>query len=111
MILHGTQARAETPWGVSDTKHKIADGITFYGTPSHGGFHISEGRFDSMPEPLKQFKTKYAPPLWYEEDCDWNIVVLAFPEYFSAEQFKTAKLQAIAMADYMPTVADYAKTL
>ena len=66
-----------TPWGISDSSERVAKGITFYGTPSHGGYKISQERFDSMPEAFRNYKP-FAKHLWYEEDCDWAIVRIAF---------------------------------
>jgi hypothetical protein len=34
-----------------------------------------------MPKPLRDFKP-FAGRNWYEEDCDWAIVALAFPQHF-----------------------------
>lgn len=70
-----------TPWGTPQQSKQIADGITWYSTASHGGFHVSARIKASMPEPYRSIKT-FAGGNWYEEDCDWSIVALAFPEYF-----------------------------
>ena len=48
---------------------------------SHGGYYVSPARVASMPEPLREFKP-WAGDNWYEEDCDWCIVALAFPQFF-----------------------------
>jgi hypothetical protein len=65
-----------TPWGKADLVEKITRGINFYNTPGHGGFKVSKGLLSKMP---KQYVN---PDGWYEEDCEWCKVVLAFPEYF-----------------------------
>ena len=65
-----------TPWGMADSSEKIARGIVSYSTPSHGGFHLSPIRQAEMPEALK------IESGWYEEDCDWCLVVVAFPQFF-----------------------------
>jgi hypothetical protein len=70
-----------TPWGHPDQLEIIADGITLYMTPSHGGFKISEARRKAMPEPYRSIET-FAGGNWYEEDCDWCLLVLSFPEEF-----------------------------
>jgi hypothetical protein len=70
-----------TPWGKRDHSQKVARGIMWYSTPSHGGYHLSQKRLEEMPEPYKSFKT-FAGKGWYEEDCDWALVVLSFPEEF-----------------------------
>lgn len=65
-----------TIWGTADCSMKIARGIVSYSTPSHGGFHLSPTRQAEMPEVLK------IESGWYEEDCDWCLVVMAFPQFF-----------------------------
>ena len=69
-----------TPWGTSDYEHKYAEGVTFYGTPSHGGFHVSSDRVRKIPVCL-QGLSGY-PVNWYEEDCAWAVVAYVFPEVF-----------------------------
>jgi hypothetical protein len=65
-----------TPWGTADYSEKVVRGIMQYGTPSHGGIHLSVGRQREMPEVLR------VDSGWYEEDCDWCLVAVAFPQYF-----------------------------
>lgn len=65
-----------TPWGTSDYSKKIARGVVFYGTPSHGGYHLSPTMNAKVPGALRN------PKGWYEEDCDWAIVAYVFPELF-----------------------------
>jgi hypothetical protein len=79
------QTTKDTPWGRADYKKVIADGITFYGTPSHGGFHLTPERQAAMPDALR-----LSDP-WYEEDCDWVRIVCAFPEAFEAETREKAE--------------------
>jgi hypothetical protein len=42
-----------------------------------------------MPKPLRDFKP-WAGPNWYEEDCDWSIVALAFPQFFPEDAVSAA---------------------
>ena len=70
-----------TPWGHSDSRKGYGEGITFYGTPSHGGFRVSAERLRAMPADLAAIDP-FAGPGWYEEDGDWAVVALAFPECF-----------------------------
>ncbi len=74
-----------TPWGTADYSKRIAQGIILYGTAGHGGFHLSETRQREMPEILRMDGG------WYEEDCDWSLVVIAFPQYFNPTEYKQAK--------------------
>jgi hypothetical protein len=79
----------ETPWGPSQTSREIAPGIVRYDTASHGGYYVSPARVASMPKPLRDFQP-WAGPNWYEEDCDWCIVTLAFPQFFPDDAFPVA---------------------
>jgi hypothetical protein len=74
-----------TPWGEADYYAAIAEGIAFYGTPSHGGFCLSEERLQQMPAYLRDARTRNTGP-WFEEDCEAALVVLAFPEEFTAQR-------------------------
>lgn len=70
-----------TPWGESQSITLIADGIQFVSTPSHGGFLLTPERREAMPQPYQSIQT-FAGGNWYEEDCDYALVMLAFPQYF-----------------------------
>ncbi len=78
-----------TPWGMSQTFKQIAPGVIRYDTASHGGYHVDLERLLQMPEPLRSF-TPWAGANWYEEDCDWCIVALAFPQLFPTEYLPDA---------------------
>lgn len=78
-----------TPWGIADSAEDVAEGITFYSTPSHGGYLISASRRKQMPKKLRDLKTLVGGN-WYEEDCDAAIVAAAFPEVFGEEVAKRA---------------------
>ena len=73
----------ESPWGLIVEQELIAEGISSVKTGSHGGIILSDDRQSSMPLHLRLD----AP--YYEEDCDWALVALAFPKYFQ-EQVKWA---------------------
>lgn len=72
-----------TPWGDADYEKKYAEGITFYSTPSHGGFKLSPERIAEIPKPLRGLGG-YTES-WYEEDCAWAAVAFTFPEVFVTE--------------------------
>lgn len=72
-----------TPWGMSQSARQIAPGIIRYDTASHGGYFVDDDRLAEMPAPLRSFGP-WAGKNWYEEDCDWAIVALAFPDFFPA---------------------------
>lgn len=73
----------KTPWGPAQFSRERAPGIVEYTTASHGGIHITKERYAQMPEEYRRHKP-WAGRYWYEEDCDWCVVALAFPDdYFS----------------------------
>src|SRR5690606_28528957 len=72
------------PSGVADYAREFAEGIVFYGTPSHGGFKLSAERLARMHPALREKGG------WFEEDCAWAKVAFAFPECFTDEQRKAA---------------------
>lgn len=74
-----------TPWGPSQTTERCGPGIMFYTTAGHGGFHVAPTLQATMPDALR------LKAGWYEEDCDWARVVLAFPQYFTSTYQAQAK--------------------
>jgi hypothetical protein len=74
--LEGDQDPTTTPWGKPDEVVQYAPGITWYSTPSHGGFHLDRERSAKVPAYMRRAGG------WYEEDCDWAIVATVFPEVF-----------------------------
>lgn len=76
-----------TPWGPSQYTDPLADGITVVSTASHGGIRLSDSRNQQVPVPLR------IDSGWYEEDCEANLAIVAFPDVFSAEQVASARDQ------------------
>ncbi|MHB0952758.1 MAG: DUF7007 domain-containing protein [Allorhizobium sp.] len=66
-----------TPWGASQHATIHADGIVSHTTSGHGGFHLSVARNVKVLEALRNASG------WYEEDAEWAIVALTFPEVFT----------------------------
>jgi hypothetical protein len=64
-----------TPWGMSDSQTKIADGIIEVSTPSHGGIWLSEERKAQLPAGIKNFTNDLT---FWEEDCDWVVPYILF---------------------------------
>jgi hypothetical protein len=94
-----------TPWGPAQVATKIAPGIMFYSTAGHGGYHISDRRRLTMPPALHDFEPML--PGWYEEDCEWAVVYLAFPQemmqHDGMEQWnKVNAMAATTLANYCP---------
>lgn len=86
-----------TPWGPSQETTRIARGITFYSTAGHGGFKLSAGRNAIIRKEVKDRTWGLrGHDGWYEEDCDAALVVMAFPEHFSAQQIQNAAQMVMA---------------
>jgi single-stranded DNA-binding protein len=95
----------DTPWGESDSEHVYADGIVFYGTPSHGGFKLDGIREDRLEEMLmdiglttEQARMGYEPG-WYEEDCCALAVLMMWPELFADESRTPRNVDSGEQAD------------
>ncbi|MBT9373426.1 hypothetical protein [Rhizobium sp. CSW-27] len=80
-----TRMSTSTPWGASQMAVIYADGVVAHSTAGHGGFHLSADR-NAKIHPLLR---KDLP--WYEEDCEWAIVALSFPELFTAHERAAAE--------------------
>lgn len=74
-----------TPWGMSDSQTVKTRGIIFYGTPSHGGFHVCHSLNGLIPEYMRRESG------WYEEDCDWAIVAVSFSQLFDEKELELAR--------------------
>lgn len=80
-----------TPWGHADTVKTVGDqGIRFVSTPSHGGIFVPDMLMAKMPEALKGSNSYSGCGQWFEEDVEWAIPVLAFPEQFPKADCKAA---------------------
>lgn len=65
-----------TPWGIATDREVIAPGIEAVETGGHGGIVLSAARQAAMPSHLRLEQP------FYEEDEDWALVALAFPEIY-----------------------------
>ena len=88
-----------TPWGKADHKTPITRGINFYSTPGHGGYSVSKGLFAKMNPALASIGEAYGGAFWFEEDCAYAAVYLAFPEHFDASKLACAHE---SIKDYYP---------
>jgi hypothetical protein len=71
-----------TPWGASQTTHKVMNGLTWYSTAGHGGLCVSKGLADKKLSPnAREEGIKYGGSYWYEEDAQWVIPVYENPEW------------------------------
>ena len=75
----------DTPWGFADQVKVISPGITSVSTPGHGGLHVADSLLAKMPRELAASNSySGAGSPWFEEDCEWALVCLAFPGAFDA---------------------------
>jgi len=72
----------DTPWGEVQVAQDIGPGIVKVSTSTHGGYILDEGALSRMPRSLRANKT-FAGDGFFEEDCDWCLICLSFPQYFS----------------------------
>jgi hypothetical protein len=95
-----------TPWGGVQDAEQIAPGIWSVFCSGHGGYKLSRERNVSMPECLR------IRGGWYEEDADWSLIALAYPDAFKPEHRDSAvkiaknwhplKYQAFAGVELQP---------
>jgi hypothetical protein len=81
-----------SPWGKPDKAERIAEGIWFVSSPSHGGFHISKDRNAKVPMVVRAMTSRHGLGFsgWYEEDVDWTIVAIVHRDVFPAEKVEEA---------------------
>lgn len=87
MEYQRTHRPTSSPWGAIQDAEQIANGIWQVSTASHGGFHVSAERMeasDFMREWVKHSFNGQGRAGWFEEDCDWSFVLLAFPDDWRA---------------------------
>jgi hypothetical protein len=89
----------QSPWGAVQSEKVLAEGITLITTASHGGIHLSRKHYLTVRLKFPDFSTFAGGP-WYEEDCDVAVVMVCFPEAFSAETVARAKAAINADTKY-----------
>ena len=67
---------SRSPWGTIDHVTVHAPGIASVSTPRHGGFKLDRSHNAKVPAACRRKGG------WYEEDCEYAISVLVFPEAF-----------------------------
>lgn len=96
-----TPCPTHSPWGGIEHKTELAPGIWWVSTPSHGGAKLSEERNAAMPDCLRRESG------WYEEDCQWALAALVFPEAFQIldtfNKVPTREAAPAIVRDWFPT--------
>ncbi len=81
-----------TPWGESDRADVLEPGIAFHSTPSHGGYKVDRPLLDKIPIEWRRVSFGgQGLQGWFEEDGDWCMVALTFPQHFNADVLKAAR--------------------
>jgi hypothetical protein len=92
-----------TPWGYADQSAHIGGGIYRVDTPSHGGYFVPDSMLHRIPLEQQEWAERWSQSRnWWEEDCCWAAVAVAFPELFPAEALPIARA---TLARYFPSPA------
>ena len=101
-IMNDTIYPKHTPWGAPQTRRIVVEGIVRYTTGSHGGYWLSPARVASMPQGLRPAQNLDSDGgAWLEEDQEWAIVELAFPQHFDSKNQESAQR---LLKDWMPEI-------
>jgi hypothetical protein len=76
---------ASTPWGGSQMATIYVEGIVSHSTSGHGGFHLSSDRNRFVDASVR------SEGGWYEEDCEWAVVAITFPDVFTGYERRCAE--------------------
>ncbi len=90
-----------SPWGPVQHQRIIAPGITQVSTAGHGGILLSPERQNAMPAALRRLHASY------EEDCEWALVALAFPDEFEAHYASLPWYQGDILESAKATVRNF----
>jgi hypothetical protein len=78
-----------TPWGFpQQIKPLGTSGLFAVSCANHGGIFVPDAKLAEMPAALRS--NVYGGGNWFEEDCEWALACLAFPEAFPAESLPHA---------------------
>jgi len=79
-----------SPWGTIQDVTEAAVGVVFVMTAGRGGYWLSPARVAGMASSLKVNSSFYKGDGWFEEDCEWARVCLAYPGIFPTFAGKVA---------------------
>lgn len=83
-------ARYDGRWGTLNRRDTYAPGIDWIDAASHGGFILTADRLAEMPADLRA--ESFTKDNYFEEDCSYAAVVVAFPQYFHPERVTGATM-------------------
>ncbi len=82
----GARSAPSTPWGPGQYVKTFARGVAEIGTAGHGGLRVSRGlALRTMRKEILACAIERRDYFWFEEDCDYMLVVLSMPEVFPPE--------------------------
>lgn len=106
MHAYGRNRGTSTPWGRSDYKKSYQRGVTFHGTPGHGGLHVAAGLAARIPEQARAAAAiRWKSGDWYEEDCAYLVPLLALPGLADSMGVDKAEASGQLIRWYGPDVA------
>ena len=77
------------PWGKAQHVTPLGDDVEHITTAGHGGFYVSDAAYATMPAKYKA--CSFTNDQFFEEDCSWCGVALAFPELFEPHHIEAAQ--------------------
>ncbi len=92
-----------TPWGRSQSVREITEGITQVSTAGHGGLRLSMKRWGELMAKIP-YVPKYAPVPWLEEDCDYCLAILRWPEFWPIGSLRSAVQMFSGEGEYQSAV-------
>lgn len=84
LARRSARIHCNTPWGPSQGATIYAEGVASHTTAGHGGFKLSAERNGRVHSTLCRDSG------FYEEDAEWAIVALTFPDLFTVFERKCA---------------------
>ena len=95
-----------TPWGRAEDVTTYGPGVQFYSCPDHGGFQLNEQRRRAVERLFPRCVPVIAHE-WFEEDCAWALVALAFPSLFDRDALEMAMRTARGMVKLNASGAEH----
>lgn len=93
------QCPRQTPWGYAQTTQEIAKGIWRVTTAGHGGYWLAETTLRQLHPAWRGFVGFSGSYQWFEEDCDWAVIALCFPDHFN-DYFIYSAFKTLATVEY-----------
>jgi hypothetical protein len=91
-------ALCSTPWGSAHGAYEYAEGLVFCHTASHGGLYCSLARWCELLERFPRFVPFNRNSQWLEEDEDFALAPIVWPQFFDPPAVFNAVRTAIHAA-------------